>query len=319
MNFLKENKEANNILEAVLLVLAMTLFGLFSVYTIPYLLFLFPAGFVIFSLRRDIFLSGLAMVASLLIMSLVVGGTYSLILLIMYLPFTLCLSYMMKNRRKSLEILGLSTVVFFISILIILSLVDSTGIGFVAQLEDSFKGIIEVQINMFKDMDLSNYEIAETKELLESAYKYILLIIPALLLIVSLVLSYLNYLLSSISLNKMGIKVNSIPTFSRFRLPNNIMPGVLVMFLVTYIAGKLNFQYIDTITINLVALLGFMFFIQGLAVVDHVLKKMRMFVGFRIVLYILFIFTAFMLTAISMVGALDLAFDFRKLRRPKSS
>ena len=260
MEFLKDNKETNNILEAVLLVLAMSLFGLFSVYTIPYLLILYPAGFIIFSLRRDIFLSELAMVASLLIMSLVVGGTYSMILLIMYLPFTLCLSYMMKNRRKSLEILGLSTVVFFISILIILSLVDSTGIGFVAQLEDSFKGIIEVQINMFKDMDLSNYEIAETKDLLESAYKYILLIIPTILLIVSLVISYLNYLLSSVGLNKIGIKVNNIPRFSRFRLPSNIMPGVLVMFLVTYIAGKLNFQYIDTITINLVALLGFMFF-----------------------------------------------------------
>lgn len=316
---MKEYKEKNELLEAALLVLAMSLFGLFSVYFIPYLLILFPAGFVVFSIRRNIKLSGLSMVATLLIMSLVVGQTYSVFLLILFLPITVSLSYLMKNRRKSLEILGFSTVVFFISILIILNLVDSSGAGFVPQLEASFKAIVESQINMFQDMDLTSYEIAESKELLESAYKYILLIVPSILLLASLAMSYASYLVSVLGLKKMGIEIVNIPKFAKFRLPNNILPGVLVMFLVTYIAGQLGFKYLDTITLNLVALIGFMFFIQGLAVVEHILKKMKMFVVFRVILYILFIFTAFMLTAISMVGALDLVFDFRKLKRPKSS
>ena len=316
---MKENKDNKGVFEAVLLVLAMSLFGLFSVYFMPYLLILFPAGFVIFSIRRNLSLSGLAMIASLSIISLVVGQTYSAFLFIMFFPMTLCLSYLIKKRRRSLEILGFTTMVFFVSILLIMNLVDASGIGFVSQLEDSFRIIVETQINMFKDMELTNYELAETKDLLESAYKYILLIIPSMLLVFSFVISYLNYLLSAVGLKRIGIEVVSIPAFSRFKLPNNIVPGVFVMFLTTYIAGSLGFEYLDTITLNLVALVGFMFFIQGLAVVEHILKRMRMFIIFRFILYILFMFTAFMLTLISVIGAFDLVFDFRKLRRPKSS
>ena len=316
---MKGNKDKNILFEAALLVLAMSLFGLFSVYFIPYLLLLFPAGFVIFSIRRNLELSGMSMIVTLLIMSLVVGQTYSLFLLIMFLPMTICISILIKKRRKSLEILGLSTVVFFISVLIILNLVDSSGIGFVPQLEDTFKNIVETQINMFKDMDLTSYELAETKELLEDAYRYILLIVPSILLISSLAVSYLTYLVSAIGLKKMGIEIVKIPRFSKFTLPSSVLPGVLVMFLATFIAGQLGFEYIETISLNLVALVGFMFFIQGLSVVEHLLKKMRMFIFFRIILYVAFMFTAFMLTALSILGAVDLVFDFRKLRRPKSS
>lgn len=319
VNFLKDNGEKNSILEAALLVLVMSLFTLIGIYFIPYLLILFPTGFIIFALRRNMVLSGISMIGTTLVISLVVGWVYSVFLLIMFLPISMCLAYLIKRRRKSLEILGFSTIVFFVSLLIILSFVDSTGIGFVTQLEQSFKDIMETQINMFKDMDLTSYELAETKDLLESAYRYIILIVPTILLISSLVVSYLNYLTTSVGLKKMRIEIVGIPQFSKFRLPNNIIPGVLVMFLVTYIAGKLDFKYLDTINLNLVALVGFMFFIQGLSVLEHLFKKLKMFVVFRIILYIVFLFTAFMLTAISVLGILDIVFDFRKLRRPKSS
>lgn len=316
---MKENDKKNNILEVFLLVLAMSFFGLFSAYFFPFLLLLFPVGFVIFALRRDIVLSGIAMVVSFIAISLAVGPAYGILLFIMFFPLTICLIYMIKKRKKSIEIIGFSAAVFFISILIVLNFVDAAGIGFVAQLEDSFKGIIETQIDMFKDMDLTNYELAETKELLENAYKYILLIIPSIMLMFALVVSYLNYLISALGLKRLRVKIANIPKFARFSLPKNVVPGVIIMFLAIFIAGNLGFGYTDTINLNLVALIGFMVFIQGLAVVEHLFKKMNMFLVLRIILYILFLFTAFMLTFISIIGALDLVFDFRKLRRPKSS
>ena len=316
---MKGNDKKNNILEVFLLVLTMSFFGLFSIYFIPYLLIIFPAGFVIFSLRRNIALSGIAMLISLLAISFAIGPVYGMLIFALFFPFTMVLSYMIKSRRRSIEIIGISTLVFFISILIILNLIDATGIGFVAQLEENFKNVMESQIEMFKDMDLTNYELAETKELLENAYRYILLIIPSTMLIFSIIVSYLNYLASAVGLNRLGVKITNIPRFAKFSLPRNAIGGVLVMFLTIFIADKLGFGYSETINLNLVALVGFMLFIQGLSVIEHLLKKRNVFLIFRIILYVLFLFTAFMLTIIPIVGVLDLVFDFRKLRKPKSA
>ncbi len=165
--------------------------------------------------------------------------------------------------------MGISAAVFFISILIILSFVDAGGGGFIALLEEGFKQLLSAQLEMIEDMDLTSYQFLEAKELLENAYKYLLLIIPAILLIMSLVVSYLNCLLSSIGLKKMGIGIINIPKFSRFRLPNNVIPGIIVMFLGVYIMNKLEMPYYETVLINLVVLVGFMFIIQGLSVVDY--------------------------------------------------
>lgn len=176
---------------------------------------------------------------------------------------------LLKKRRSNAEILGISAAVFFISILIILSFVDAGGGGFIALLEEGFKQLLSAQLEMIEDMDLTSYQFLEAKELLENAYKYLLLIIPAILLIMSLVVSYLNCLLSSIGLKKMGIGIINIPKFSRFRLPNNVIPGIIVMFLGVYIMNKLEMPYYETVLINLVVLVGFMFIIQGLSVVDY--------------------------------------------------
>lgn len=316
---MKDNKRQNNISEVLLLVLVMSLFGLFSIYFFPYLLILFPVGFIIFSVRRELASSGLAMLISIFAIGLLAGGGHGSLLFIMLFPVTMSLSYLIKKRKKSMEIIGFSTVVFFISILIMVNFVDSAGIGFVAELEESFKSVMETQIEMFKEMDLTSYELAETKELLEGAYKYILLIIPSIMLMFSLAISYLNYLVSALGLRKLGVKIANVPKFARFSLPKNAVLGMLTMFLVIFIAGKLGFPYIETINLNLAAGVGFMFFIQGLSVIEHLFKKMNMFLILRIILYIMFVFTAFMLTIIPILGAVDLVFDFRKLRKPKSS
>ena len=214
--------------------------------------------------------------------------------------------------------MGISAAVFFISILIILSFVDAGGGGFIALLEEGFKQLLSAQLEMIEDMDLTSYQFLEAKELLENAYKYLLLIIPAILLIMSLVVSYLNCLLSSIGLKKMGIGIINIPKFSRFRLPNNVIPGIIVMFLGVYIMNKLEMPYYETVLINLVVLVGFMFIIQGLSVVDYFFIKIRIFPLIRVILYLLFLFNSPIVTVISILGFIDTIFDLRRIKKSKS-
>ena len=70
----------------------------------------------------------------------------------------------------------------------------------------------------------------KVKDFLENAYDYIILIMPSIIMMSSMITAYINYLLSSLSLRKLGYGVVSIPKFSRFKLPNNILLGTGIMF-----------------------------------------------------------------------------------------
>ena len=154
--------------------------------------------------------------------------------------------------------------------------------------------------------------------MLEDTYKYLLLIIPAALLILSSIASYINYLLSGIILERLGIKIVNIPRFSKLKLPNNIMLGIILMFAVTFIAGQLGFPYYETVIINIGVLLMMGFFIQGLSVADFFLNRVKIIPIFKIVFYILFLLNPSMIPIITMIGFIDTLFDIRKIRKPRS-
>lgn len=316
MNY--DDKIKKRTLETILLIVIMSLYTIFGLYYIPYILLLFPAPFIAYSIKNGIIPNIINMIITGIIVGLVDSFGATIILLIAFIPITFVSSYLIKKRRSNAEILGISAAVFFISILIILSFVDAGGGGFIALLEEGFKQLLSAQLEMIEDMDLTSYQFLEAKELLENAYKYLLLIIPAILLIMSLVVSYLNCLLASIGLKKMGIGIINIPKFSRFRLPNNVIPGIIVMFLGVYIMNKLEMPYYETVLINLVVLVGFMFIIQGLSVVDYFFIKIRIFPLIRVILYLLFLFNSPIVTVISILGFIDTIFDLRRIKKSKS-
>ncbi len=106
---------------------------------------------------------------------------------------------------------------------------------------------------------MSQYEILQIEDFLESAFEYVLLIIPSLIIIFSLVTAYINYFISSIVLRRLGYGIVSIPRFSRFSLPNNVLLGTGIMFLGAFLLRWLKLFYYETVLLNIIALASFMF------------------------------------------------------------
>ncbi len=301
------------VIETILLVIIMTLYTMFGLYYVPYALLLLPAPFIVFSVKNGIISNIINMFVTCMAVGVMTSFDTALFLIISFIPMTFISSYLIKKRRRSIEILGITSTILFISLLIVLSFIDGEGGGFLVLMEEGFRQLLSSQLDVLRDMDLTSYEVLQLEELLENTYKYLLLIMPAILLILSLGISYLNYFLSSIGLRKMGIGIVNVPKFSRFRLPNNIVPGTLIMFLAVYIMKKVNMPYHEVILINLVMLIGFMFLIQGLSVVDYFFSRMRVYLIVRIIVYIFLIFNSPMITVISILGFIDTIFNIRKI------
>lgn len=305
-------------LETVLLIIIMSVVAVLGLYHAPYLLLLFPAPFIVFSIKNGITSNIINMIITCVVVGIIDSPGYGLFFLVIFVPVTFVLSYFIKNRKSNVEILGISSAVLFISILIILNFTDVAGINFVNKLEVGFNQVLKNQLEIVQDMDLTSYQFLKVKDLLEETYKLALLTIPAGLLVMSLGVSYLNYLFTAIGLSKVGISIVNIPKFSKFRLPNNIIPGIIIMFVASLIMERIKIPYSRAILINLITLVGFMFFLQGISVIDFFFKRFIKYPIVRFIIILMLLFNRSTILILTILGFIDGVFDLRKIKRPRS-
>ena len=313
-----ENKWIQPIIEGAGVIALTALLGIVIFSYLPFLIILYPLGFIIYGVKYGVNYGVIASLLTAFILGIIENITNTYVLIILFTPLIITMIYSMKKRRRPLEILLTSSLAFFASTLILFFLADSLrGLSIVNELEESFKEALFLQVDMLKQMGLSNYEVDRTRLLLQDAYKYIILILPSILIILALVISYLNYIISVYLLRALGIGVLAMSWLHKFSAPNNFALGALVMFLGAFLMRGIDAKYYETISINLIVLIGLVFILQGLAVVDFYLIKWKQNKFTRFLTLVLSIILTPVLTVVSLIGGIDLVFDFRKIRRRK--
>lgn len=312
------NEKMGNILQMMGLVLGMSLFTVASLFFFQPLIIIFPVMFIIIGIKNGMVEGIISLMTTCTILAYIIDPIIALYLFLVFAPITITIIYTTKNRKNTMEVLLYSTVVLFASILLFFTLVNISDGNLLIQIEEMFKESLSLRLEALKEMGLTSYEIVEDMNYLENAFKQMLLIAPATLLLLTLIVSYINYSLSILGLKKVGINVVNTPKFSRFRLPNNIAVGTIVMFITVLIAKPLISEYFEAIVQNLMVLLGFMVLIQGLSIIDFFLIKIKVKTFFRFLFIFLTVIIAPLITVVSTLGLIDVIFDFRKLRRKGS-
>jgi len=294
----------------------MAIFVIVGLYILPIIIMLFPIPFVILGVRHGIKYNILSIVASSLVVSILIDIVTGAFVFILFGLLAILLAYMIRRKYKPTEIIVGATGVSLITTLLTINIIGYiTGISFVDQINASFAEVIQMQLNMTKDMGLSSYELSQIRNIFRTTMEYMIIIIPATIIISSLFTAYINYWVSGAILKRLGHKTVPIPKFIHFRLPNNIILGTVVIFLATALTRLLKIFYYNTIFINVVILVSFVFFIQGLAVIVYLMNRVKMNKFLKGILIFLIIINIPLSFIISFIGVLDVIFDFRKLKK----
>jgi len=172
---------------------------------------------------------------------------------------------------------------------------------------------INNQLKVLEQLNLTKEQMSEIKNLHKNYLEIVLAMIPSVIMIFSLVVSYLNYLLSTLFLRKLGCAVVFVPKFSNFKLPRNIFFGLGIMFFATFLLARYNLFNSSEVIVNLIVLTLFIFFIQGISVIDYKLKNKNIRTVWRIFILLLILemipIAGFL---IIILGLFDAIFDFRK-------
>lgn len=306
-------------MENVLVILIMSLYIIYGIYYLPLLIIFIPIPFVVLGIRNNLKDNIISMAITSLIVGLLLDMPSALILILAFAPLSIALNYTIKKRKKTSEIILIATISFFLSLLIIIAIGSvSTELGGSIESEEIWAEIIKIQTDRFKEIGMTNTQIFENIELLEAAYEYMLITLPSILVITSLIISFLNYLVSTVISRKMGYGVLSLPRLSKFKLPDNIIMGTAIMFLSAIVMGWLDIPYHNALLLNISFLVGFIFFLQGLAVIDFLLIKAKMKIGFRIIILLMNLVIVPMGGILFFIGMFDSVFDIRKIGKRKS-
>lgn len=312
-------KLIKSILESIVVISIMSLYIVYGIEFLPLLMLLIPLPFVVLGVRNGIKYNIISIIVTSTIIQLILGSTSGASMVLIFAPLSIAINYNLIKRKSNTENILISTGAFFLSFLVLIGLGETlSDFNLTGQIKELLSQVLNLQVDMFKEMGMTSSEIHRVTDALEAEYKTFIIRIPSFLMIISFLISFININFSSLVLRKMNYGFIPVQRFHKFKLPNNIMPGVGIMFIFAFLIKYLGLGYHEALLLNLSFLVGFVFIIQGLAVLDHYLIKFRIKLFFRLIILAINIIFIPMGSLIFFVGAFDSIFDLRKIRRKKS-
>ncbi|MTI46225.1 DUF2232 domain-containing protein [Sporosalibacterium faouarense] len=289
----------------------MVAFALIGLYFIPTVIIFFPIPFIVIGVRHGTKYNILALIAS----SLLIGVLTNLIIgLLMFITFgflSISFSYMLKRKFKQNNVLIFSFGVALVSILLSITMFDViSGTSLIESMEGYLNDVLTMQVEGLKGLDISSYELSQMEDYMKSLFDYMLVLFPFFILTSAIVTTYVVYWGAVVVLRRFGYKNITLAKFKLFNLPKHIILGSVIMILGSIIIKYIKVLYFESIFINITAIIIFVFFLQGLAVIIYFMDKFKLNKVLKVILVILAIINS---AVISLVGLIDVLFNLRKL------
>ncbi|MCK8824552.1 YybS family protein [Fuchsiella alkaliacetigena] len=285
------------LISALTVVLALLAFLLPIVGT--FMTLLLPIPIIVLSVRRGTKISILSTVLTALILGMIINPTLVLVTLTTFGLIGVVLGAAFEEEFTPLKLIISSAVVFLISTVLTFGisfyLLNFNPLSLAAE-------AMEQTLDLYRNLGIDGSTIEDLEAIFANAEDLIRVTLPALLIVSSTILGYINYYISYVVLQKLDYNYQAPPAFVEWRFPKYLFWG--------YLGGLI---FIGTsIGQNIYIVFQFIFLIQGLAVIAHYLNKFNIASKLqKLILALLIILPIGHF--ISILGALDVWFDYRKL------
>lgn len=317
------NYDTKQILEVGLMT-ALTIIFMFIVNYIPIFDLLasviLPLPIIILYIRHDLKIALLSILLSLILMALFFNPLSAITSVILISLLGLTMGYCIKNKKgviKTIIYQGIASAVgTILKIVFMMKLILKTNLdNFISKsIIEPFKESLELTKGLYGGMGV-DVESNPMYQLIQNIdVKYILMCVPAILIISSMVTAYINYVVTKAVLKRMGYKFESMRPFAYWYLDNRIGAAFIIIVCAGVILNSLSMEAGRYLLTSGIMILQIALLIDGLAVitfiVQNIFKGKKNFI-WLIVLLVLFIQP--LLVFAVMLGLTDMIMDIRKI------
>lgn len=301
----------NKIIRAGIFVLLVLVFEhVFSFLNFPGIFtYLLPIAFVLYNYDLKFKEAAIVMLGVMLV-SLSASLNISLYVIFISAPLGLFFHYAFKNKWYSSKTILYSTGIAVIGVCLIVATVSFVlETNVVAIFKDTLK---EVSLNNEIVNIVSSSTGMQTSEVTRQIQEVFMSTLASnIVILLSLYVFTMHKLLYwLLRLYKKSIKKYS--KLSEFRLPKSLPFGTLVIMALSWLSSDVLKIVSDDILTNVVILVLSVFSIQALAVLSHMLNKIRVKGVFQIPIIVLVVFMV-QFFALGLIGWADVMIDFRKI------
>lgn len=293
--------------------------GLMGLY-LPPLLFvtslLMPLPLAVLVRRRDLRLGLMALVVASALMFILFGRPLTVLMLVLQSgPLGLLLGLLFKNRVPAGPgIIASSVVAAAMTVLTFLIAFWITGINPFAVGEE-MRRTMEQAMEWYRQSGwVDESALREMEASAEQLVRLVALLLPANLVIWSIISAYITYALTRLVFIRIGYEVTPLPTFSQWRFPWYIIWGGIAGLALTLLGDQFKVAALNAAGKNILYVMGFLHFILGLSVATYFIKNWKIAKGLKyLIVALVALYWPFALSVILTMGVMDPIMNVRRL------
>ncbi|MDD4088338.1 MAG: DUF2232 domain-containing protein [Tissierellia bacterium] len=318
---MNRNLKTSNITEAAMITGILVIIAYLSSF-ITLLMFFYPTPAIILGKRKGLKYSVLALIASDLIISMLLGVQTGLVFLILYTPLAVALTYGICKDEDANKTILYGTAAYMISFVVYILLLNFImGINFierVAQMYDqSFamtRGLFDNIPDQLRTNQIEQY-IRDIEEMAPMMNYIVTNVFPAVLIAASVITSYINYMVAGKFAVRFSINIKQHEGIGYFSFPRNFMIAMAGLLLLSFLLGLLNIN-VEIIQLNLFIIVFMAMLLQGVAVLKFYIDKSKMSKFARNLVLVIIVLMSMNFSVIyAIIGLVDLTVNLRKINR----
>ncbi|WP_461207325.1 YybS family protein [Clostridium sp. DL1XJH146] len=324
---MKKKITTKEIVEASLMSALIFIIAIISVY-VPFLtsigLFILPIPVTIIYIRYGFKTSILSVVTSLILIAILYNPIKAIIVTISYglvgIVFGFCIKKKIKPLMTNMLLAITNIIVNIISFMLYTVFIyKTTFIQQIQELVNINKESIEITKGIYEGFGTSSAQSLEQLDQLQNilTVQMVLTIIPATLILTSLIQSLINYNLTRAVLKKIKIDVlQKIKPFDQLYLSNLFTAGILILWSVGVLINYIGISFGSYLSSTVMYLMLFIFVLNGIASSIYYLRnkrKMKAGKGLITVIIIFAFMSQFALNMFFFLGIIDSIMDLRRL------
>jgi uncharacterized protein YybS (DUF2232 family) len=314
-----KNISTKSLVEGAMLSAITVILSAASIY-IPilgmFISFFWPIPIILLGIRHGLKMSIMATLVSGLIVGMLTEPIQALTIILGFGLIGVALGYSLKAGYSPGKTMLLGTVASLFSKVILIGLTMLfLNINPIVEQMQLMQESLEYVTRFYKSMGVDPKQLKGITDAFTLMANMITVIIPGMLLIASVLDTFLNYSIARIVLKKLGTEIESFPPLSRWQLPAYTVVLFLLGVIFVMTSGMLNIKVLEYIGVNLQMVFSLAFVVEGLALIAFYLSRAKVIKVVRAFVMLLVIFNPFFSQVAMWAGMLDILFDFRKLKK----
>lgn len=274
------------------------------------LIFLSPVPLVIIEMRHDLRRGFVALLAGSLIVLALEGPVQGLSYALGFSVLGLALGRIIELKRSAVEILAWGSLVSLAcKLTLAVIMFQVTGLN---PMNLDMSGM-ERTLDMALRLPVGLEQAAAMKQQLEAMMKVLPLIIPATMILVSVIDTLLCFWITGKVVHRLSrVDLPQLPPFARWRFPVSVLWAFMgALLCMVFGARDPRFAFLTRVGLNLQVLTQFIFVLQGMSLAAWFMNRAGWSRTLRnFVLVLLFLIPLFS-TVVNYAGIFDMCWDFR--------